>query len=596
MPSSWPCFTFSSGGATCVRCGEVLRVKGTRIRQVRSVFYGEFVARERLGYCPSHPDLPLVRSSELASIVAPGARIAYDVIASVGIQRFMHCRQYEEIAIELSRHHRIEVSPRTASHLAQKFVAYVSVVHRESIELLRRDMRERGGYILHVDGTCEEGSRVLLVCMDSMSGQVLESRKIGSENAEEVRQVLEDVLRDWGKPLAIVHDLRKSLITAAGEVFKHVPQFVCHYHFAADVGKDIFEPDVDRLRKLVRRTEVRPRLRALLRCLKDSAVDAESGELAVSAILGLRSTAKLREKCTPDFAKAVAHALASWILAFSRSCDGYGYPFDMPYLTLHDRIEEVYRHLCNASAAWPRGRNNPLAPLRRLKDILERVSASEYTGEIRSIVADARRDQRVFEQLRSALRICPRGGKHRRNDEGAPSGLSRRRHESILSKLRSRLKRRAHREGPTQRASEIIVEHLDKYWPLLFGHVLSKRSDKIVPRTNNVQEQLFRAVKYQCRRLHGRGHLSRDLNAMLPATPLVLNLRIPAYCETAYGGTDVASIARRFSTVDAAGARKLLETWRREKYAAGIPQKLETQPHLPRKLARFLAVAARELG
>lgn len=557
--------------------------------------YGEFVARERLGYCPLHPQLPLVRSPELARIVAPGARIAHDVIASVGMQRFMYCRQHEEIAIEFSRQHRIEVSPRTVSHLAQKFIAYLAVVHRESTALLRRDMRDRGGYILHIDGTCEEGSRVLLVCMDSMSGQVLESRKIGSENTDEVRSVLKDVLRNWGKPLAIVHDLRKSLITAAGEVFPGVPQFVCHYHFAADIGKDILEPNVDRLRKLIRRTKVRPKLRALVRFLKNSAVDKDSGELTVTTVLGLRSRVTLREKCTPGVAQAVAHALASWILAFSRSGDGYGYPFDMPYLTLYERIEEVYGVLCDASNAWPRDRSSPLAPLRRLHDILGGVTASEHTAEIRSIVADARRDRRVFEQLRTTLRICPKGGKRRRNDEGAPSGLSRKRHESVLKKLRIRLKKQARREGPTQRASSIVVEHLDKYWPLLFGHILSKRSGKIVPRTNNVQEQLFRTVKHQCRRLHGRGHLSRDINTMLPATPLVLNLRIPSYSETVYGGIDMASIAARFSVVDAVEPRKLLDAWKREKFAIGIPQKLEAQTHLARKLARFLALAVREL-
>lgn len=557
--------------------------------------YGEFVARERLGYCPLHPQLPLVRSPELARIVAPGARIAHDVIASVGMQRFMYCRQHEEIAIEFSRQHRIEVSPRTVSHLAQKFIAYLAVVHRESTALLRRDMRDRGGYILHIDGTCEEGSRVLLVCMDSMSGQVLESRKIGSENTDEVRSVLKDVLRNWGKPLAIVHDLRKSLITAAGEVFPGVPQFVCHYHFAADIGKDILEPNVDRLRKLIRRTKVRPKLRALVRFLKNSAVDKDSGELTVTTVLGLRSRVTLREKCTPGVAQAVAHALASWILAFSRSGDGYGYPFDMPYLTLYERIEEVYGVLCDASNAWPRDRSSPLAPLRRLHDILGGVTASEHTAEIRSIVADARRDRRVFEQLRTTLRICPKGGKRRRNDEGAPSGLSRKRHESVLKKLRIRLKKQARREGPTQRVSSIVVEHLDKYWPLLFGHILSKRSGKIVPRTNNVQEQLFRTVKHQCRRLHGRGHLSRDINTMLPATPLVLNLRIPSYSETVYGGIDMASIAARFSVVDAVEPRKLLDAWKREKFAIGIPQKLEAQTHLARKLARFLALAVREL-
>jgi len=591
-----PRFTFSWGDVACTKCGEALHVKVTKTRTVRSVTYGEFVAKERQGGCPRHPQLPIVRSCELARIVAPGARIAYDVVATIGIQRFLKYRQYEEITVELSRQHGIEVPLRTASHLAQKFVAYFTVVHQESRSLLRRDMRDRGGYILHVDGTCEEGSRVLLVCMDSLSGQVLESRKIGSENAEEIRGVLQDVRRDWGGPLAVVHDLRQSLITAAGDVFKGVRQFVCHYHFAADVGKDILLEHVDRLRRLLRRTKVRPKLRALVRSLKDSAVDQESGEPSVTPVIGLRSTAKLRERCTPEIAKGAAHALAAWILAFSRTGGGYGFPFDMPYLVLYERIEEVYGVLSEASSSWPRGTRSPLAPLKRLRDILARVCASEHTAEFQRIVADARRDRRVFEQFRSALRICPKGGKHRRNDEGAPSALSRKRHEKVLRRLRTVHRRRVRRDGPTQRASRIVVEHLDKYWDLLFGHVISKRSRKLtVPRTNNVQEQLFRTIKSQCRRLHGRGHLSRDIDAMLPATPLVANLRIPAYCETVYGGRDVERIAARFSTIDPARPANLLESWRREKLLVGIPRKLEAQTALPQKLARFITVAAREL-
>jgi hypothetical protein len=206
-------------------------------------------------------------------VVAPGCNIAYDVIVHIGIARFLGCRQCEEIQFELSRQQGIEIPLRTISALTQKFVAYVQVVHQQSIPLLRTQMQERGGYILHVDGTCEEGSGVLLVCLDSLSGQVLESRKIGSENHDEVTQVLQDLRRDWGLPLAIVHDLRHSLITAAAEVFPERRQFVCHYHFAADVGKDILASHVDRLRQLFRRTKVRPKLRALCRSLKQFAAD-----------------------------------------------------------------------------------------------------------------------------------------------------------------------------------------------------------------------------------------------------------------------------------------------------------------------------------
>jgi len=44
----------------------------------------------------------------------------------------------------------------TVSYLARKFIAYFQVVHQESIGLLRADMQSRGGYILHIDGSCED--------------------------------------------------------------------------------------------------------------------------------------------------------------------------------------------------------------------------------------------------------------------------------------------------------------------------------------------------------------------------------------------------------------------------------------------------------
>jgi len=120
------------------------------------------VAIEQQGYCPHHSALPPARSEELRRIVAPGCNIAYDVIAHIGLARFVECRQCEEIQSELSRQQAIDVPVRTISELTQKFVAYFQVVHQQSIHLLRKEMDKRGGYILHIDGTCEEGSSVLL--------------------------------------------------------------------------------------------------------------------------------------------------------------------------------------------------------------------------------------------------------------------------------------------------------------------------------------------------------------------------------------------------------------------------------------------------
>ncbi len=290
-----PRFTFSWEVDACQQCGEPLRLLATRERKVISVVYGAFTAIERQGYCPMHPKRPPARSRELPRIVASGANHAYDVIAQVGLERFLQCRQNDEIRIDLSRRRcGIEVPVSTVGYLARKFAAYFQIVHDESMPLLRAAMKDRGGYILHIDGTCEEGSGVVLLCVDSLSGQVLESRRIGSENHEEVRDVLRDVYRHWGTPLAVVHDLRRALITATTEVFPVVPQFVCHYHLAADVGKDILSPHQDRLRALFRRTKLRPKLRALIRSLKEFAVSDKSGKHMVTPVLGVAAPRTLK--------------------------------------------------------------------------------------------------------------------------------------------------------------------------------------------------------------------------------------------------------------------------------------------------------------
>ena len=455
-------------------------------------------------------------------------------------------------------------------------------------------MQERGGYILHVDGTCEEGSGVLLVCLDSLSGQVLESRKIGSENHGEVTTVLQDVRRDWGLPLAIVHDLRHSLITAVGQVFPHRPQFVCHYHLAADIGKDILGAPVDRLRRLFRRTKVRPKLRALCRALKPFAAPA-GGDSVLDTVLGLTSPQRLRQAATPETVQGIVQALASWILAFTHQGDGYGFPFDVPYLSLYERIRQVHQLLEETLAQGGVKSRGPWSPLRRLKDILDLVVSRRYAAEFRAIVAETKRDQAIFQRLRNALRICPKGGGHGRKDKGTVRALSAARHQAVLRTLRQALQRQARR--PTApRACQIVVQHLDKYWPLLFGHVLRKPVGTIVvPRTNNVEESLFRTVKRQCRRLHGRGHLCRDLEEMFEATPLLLNLRNPGYCEIVFGGAEPQRIAERFSLVDPNLPRQLLKRWRREKLCVRLPRKFERLPKLPQRLTRFIRAAFKKL-
>jgi len=594
--SDAPCFVFSWEQEGCPRCGDPLQVRLTRPRVVHSLRYGTFLAVERQGYCPQHRALAPARSGQLARLVAPGCNHAYDVLVRVGMARFLECRQDEQIRDEICGRHGIELGLSTVSYLARKFVAYVQVVHHQSVTALRGAMAVRGGYILHVDGTCEEASRVLLVCMDSLSMQVLESRKIESENHDQVRDVLREVRRDWGRPLAIVHDLRRALITAAGEVFRGVDQFVCHFHLAADVGKDILSPHVDQLRRVLRRTKVRAKLRQLVRSLKGFAICEDSGDHIVNVLLSLRTSKDLREHCTTESANGVVHALACWILAFAQDGEGYGFPFDLPQLDFYNRIVHVHQILDDAGPLEGTTRRSPLRELNQLWRILDVVVNGDESVELRQIVADTKRDRRVFERFRSALRICPKGGKKRRNDDGAPSTFSAKRHRRVLHDLCTSLKRRVRRADASAQACRIVVQHLEKYWKYLFGHTLRNRGGKIlVPRTNNDEERLFRTVKRQCRRLHGQKNLSHNLEAMPPAVPLVLNLNNRDYCDTVYGGSDAQRIAERFSRVDPQDPATLLKSWRQENISHRMPRKLEKLRNLPERVARFITVAVKEL-
>lgn len=573
-------------------CPGPLRLRRTRWRKIVSIAYGRIDAVEEIGFCPAHPALPTVRSPELTRLVKNGGNYAYDLMARIGRAHYVECRQYEEIQVDLATRFDLDVPVRTVGHLAREFVAYVEVVHHEAAPLLRRDMARRGGYILHVDGTCEEGSRVLLVCMDSVSGQVLDSKKIGSENTPEVKGVLGKVRDEWGTPLAVVTDLRQSLLTAVGEVFSEVPQFVCHFHLAADVGKDILGPGVDRLRRLFRLVKLRPKLGVVARSLREFALGAKGAHVLLTLLEGAARPGDM-QPLPEETGLGVVHGLVSWILAFSRAGEGYGFPFDVSYLALFERIVAANDLLAQVqSGVWSRdGRVS--GQITRVRRILATVLEGEQSPEFSRVVKELRRDRQVFEAFRDRLRICPRGGKGRRNDEGEPTILDAERHRTILSNFKLSLETRSRWKSTAARACRIVVTHLDKYWPYLFGHRLEGAHGIVAPRTNNRAEQEFRKVKHGCRRLHGRGHLRRDVDEMPAGTMLLQNLGHPEYLATVYGGYEESDMAERFSKVDPAMPAKVVKGWKKDRATSRLPRKLERMDTLPCQLLSWLREACR---
>ena len=225
---------------------------------------GAFEAKEIVLHCPN--DQAIFGSSQLRSLAPDKCTYGFDVIEYIGNELFVHCRNEREIREALNARN-IFVSEREIGYLGRKFVVYLALAHGESQEKLLQSMEKRGGYILHVDGTCEGDSPHLFCGMDGISEWVLDNIKIPSEKKELLIPFFRRIRNHYNDPVALVHDMGIGILSAVEEVFPGIPDYICHFHFLRDVGKDLFLDDyqiiIARLRKYKVRTLLRQKARYL---------------------------------------------------------------------------------------------------------------------------------------------------------------------------------------------------------------------------------------------------------------------------------------------------------------------------------------------
>ena len=150
-----PLIRFAPNQDFCPGCDSVSRVWKTHTREVATLRIGHFIAHETQTYCPGCADQPVVfLAEELQQLVPPGARYGYDVIAFIGQAIFLHCRNGKEIQEECHAKN-IAISLREIDYLGRRFIVYLALAHEQSQQKIKQFMSAQGGYILHLDGTCE---------------------------------------------------------------------------------------------------------------------------------------------------------------------------------------------------------------------------------------------------------------------------------------------------------------------------------------------------------------------------------------------------------------------------------------------------------
>jgi len=505
-------------------CGERLFVLKTRRKTVLTMT-GPFIAREKVLECLACSQVFV--SDALLCLVQSRCNVAYDVLVFVGQALFQRYRTTQEVIIELSARN-VRLSASEVNYLGRKFIYYLAIGHRLATPLIRQKMRMAGGYILHLDATHDGDAPALMTSMDSVSEIVLANVKVPSEHADYIVPFLRKLQHEYGTPRACVHDMGVGICKAVADVFPGILDFICHFHFLRDIGKDFLEPAYRVLRNCLRNHAVSSRLHALVRetraDLSEQGPDAALLANAIRAVVPLENTGLLPAAAT--------YSLALWGLRGKKTGNGYGFPFDRPLLEFACRLLELHSHVPDLLGPFANQRiNQPLLKLVRIvSDISKDLALCQAVEELRWRCL-------VFDRLREVMRIAPVGGNYGLNDDGTAK---------LMTSIRQGVEqfRRELEIDPklaVDPLSRKMAEQIDKYKDKLFADPIEVDTPNgkttIYPqRTNNILEQFFRGMRRGQRRKTGNNSMTRTLQTMLADTPLVKNLDNPEYVKLLLNG------------------------------------------------------------
>jgi hypothetical protein len=572
--------TIDAPSGNCPSCHGPMLVEKTVLRTGRTMELGSFTARETVTVCAArcrYPSGQLVtgRVEELARRLPPGDVAGYDLLVHVGLARFLGRRQREEIRADLLRENGLSISSGEVSTLSRRFLCYLRALHEERSPALAEALRHDGGWPLHIDATGEDGRGTLLVALAGWREWVLGAWKIPTECAEAVLPCLLEVGQRFGDPCAVMRDLGRAMILAAAAFVAArelaIPVLSCHEHFLADIGGDLLASGHDELAGVFRRTGLRSALRKLARDM-GKRLGAEIGAARQALI-------RWQEKCDDGHrlpggseGLAVVRSLAQWVLDYPAESTYRSFPFDRPWLDLHDRVL-TGRRAADAFLRHPPPDKTVRAALTRFCRALDPVVTDRCCSRA---AATLRRRAALFDELRDILRILPdrtsdgrtqrSSGRHLAPEE-AQEELRDVRHN--LDRWRTELVERRPARGPAgdlREAIDEILSHLDRHQDSLWGHAIVLPSAagggvRLVDRTNNVEENFFHRMKHGERRRSGRKILTHDFENLPAEAALAENLRHPDYVSILCGSLD---------ELPAAFAR--LDAQRRDAIRAGLPQ------------------------
>ena len=548
----------------CPDCNARLHVKKTREKEVFSLHIGGFCACETILDCECCGHFSNYGSEELLEIVPKGSRYGYDVIVEIGKAMFLRHRCNHEIMAELATRN-ITISSGGIDYLAKKFIVYLAIAHSRNAGKIKTAMELNGGFILHLDSTCDKGSPMLMCGIDSISEIVLGSIKIASEKADFIVPFLEKIRSKFGNPLAVVQDMAKGTMNAVEEVFGNIQIFICHFHFLRDIGKDLFADDYDVIRKRLRKHGIITELNNLKKSLQ--IIIDETPQL-IDGIYDCVEQGEIDDSMVERMPLVSSYTLIHWILEGQNQGNGYGFPFDRMHVDFSKRILESNKKINALKTLELRKNWKDNKPFHKLSSKLKKVVDDSV---LKAALSRIQPKIEVFDKFRSAMKIAEVSGKKGLTDHGMDEEM-----RTIKEKVtefrhwiveETKLAERKDYTG--------FVAQLDNYWDKLFADPIEVETPSgkisIQPqRTNNIMEHFFRDLKRDHIRKTGNHSIGTTLRAMIADTPLVKNLKNPAYMKIILG--EKKSLGELFASIDTVEVKQIVQASRMNDK---IPQKIK---------------------
>jgi hypothetical protein len=584
----------ASGRTVCEACQVPLRRQRTSISYPVGLLLGEPRVRSIQKQCPVCRRI--YRSEEYSELVPAHGNYAFDLIVEVGLGRFLRHRQNREIQQELDKGWGLHLSCSTISELAQSFLDYLAATHQAHVRELREFLHKDGGYVLHVDGTCEAGTDIIFNVVAGNRGWTLAGCKMATEDTAQIQGLLRRCVEWFGSPLALVRDLSPQIEAAHQQVMPDVPDLICHYHFLENVGAKLCEKHHVRLAGCLRRLKIRPTLGSLRHDLVRHA--KQKGSFTPAQIEQLLAAPEQTTNLDPAQRRwALAYLLLSWLEDYGADLQGEFFPFDLPSLALFRRFRTMHGWLGESMAAT----DSPSQAFPTLETIRRHLASVVEDKELVTVAERLEKAASLFNELRDVLRLSSDGHHPLLHQRPVPDGpVQARQREEQLQEWMHHLNQRQALEIDADRATDlaIVLDYLKKYHRKLVGHVIFLNGSPqpfVVQRTNNPSEHRFGKKKQALRRKLGTKNLSRYVQAMRPEEFLADNLCDPDYLKIVCNGS-VENLASSFAQNWQRG-QEIRSSRRTQTTNRPIPAKIQTlrQDGFLSKLRRAIAAVVQQL-